>query len=72
MTVEKKKMQKSSDFKQEVKNKDHLPDPRYPETRLVLSRLQFQVEIFRYANIYAEYSMTIPLQGEQFVDKDMN
>lgn len=59
------------DFKQEVKNKDQLPDSRYPETRLVLSRLQFQVEVFRYANIYAEYSMTILLQAEQYVDKDI-
>lgn len=74
MSVEKKQKNNKnpSDFKQKVKNKHHLPDSRYPETGLVLSRLQFQVEVFRYANIYAEYSMTILLQAEQSLDKENN
>lgn len=62
-----KTQNKNSDIKQEVKYKQHLPDSRHPETRLVLSRLQFQIEIFRYTDIYAEYSMTILLQTEKCI-----
>lgn len=58
---------RNSDIKQEVKHKQHLPDSRYPETRLVFSSLQFEIEIFRYTDIYAEYSMTILLQTEKCI-----
>lgn len=61
MSIFRYRKTQNSDIKQEVKYKQHLPDSRYPETRLVLSRLQFQIEIFRYTDIYAEYSMTILL-----------
>lgn len=67
----KKKQQKTILNQAVIEKQAAVPDSWYPETRFILSNLQFQVEVSGNADIYSEYSMTILLKPTaQFTAND--